>query len=1657
MEGGRVYVTLGARSGRFRFRSTRAPGHGPGFRFPPRMSQTPTISQPPEPQPSPSRAPLPSAPEAGGELEGTIRRLRAELGATFDRPRQARLLTQIADLEERTGDEPAAARDHLAAYNADSTFREPLEGLVRLLEKRRSLKNLGKLIDALVRASGTPDEKVRALLMRAAYQADVAHDLPEAKAAAREATLVAGTPPPEQASAWLALEVLAGRTGDPAAREEALSHRAERAVQPEWRALLLLDRARMAAGEGHVDQAVTLLQEARALGSPATWTATTTLERVVQDQAGIPGTDEARARAEVRAEAAESTAELLREACVDEARGDALGVPHWTRQPSRAVDGWLRAAEARSVLGQHDRAAATLDRALETVGAMEGDEARLAEGAIIAARIRIAEQTGDTALSARLAEKRLATEKNGGLAAALAMRVAEHAASEGDGPRALEALGRAIASDPGCLPARALQLDMLAEGGDAVAFASQLESFADHLATDEARGRTFLLAAYVWATRANDLAGAKAALSQASMFGVAPGTVARLARTLAAVAGDVGWYEEATKRLLVAGVGAEGESVSLYVELLRARLARNDNEGSARALRELGNVARGAWLARVLEAFVPGAEAPAEADSGQKTLRVGAVQELAALETDPDLSRGLSIVAAARAFDAGDAATARKILRDLAEHDGSDPLVTAFLGDVDRSAGDDAAAAAVAAHAATATIDGELGAALHLEAALGRWRTGDRRGAIEQIEAALARAPEAAKLVLAWASRGVDVDTIDGRRRAIERSELAGGGDPRVLALERFATEVGGGDPDDAMAALGRLDRSPDGDIGVAAALARLAWSGAAGDTDAMREAVARIASRGPRAGMLAAAEQVRLAREADDVEDIARTARRWFEAGGGLPAALEWLTAATRLAQPVAEKHARLAVAASLEGDAREAMQCSAALLEPRIHPYEAAPLVEGSSAAVRLTNLELAPPGSDPRRRCAALAELDGALGDDTAVDALSLSGWSALVAGELDRARAAFEGAATSRPGDLAAWEGLRACGQRTGDKALAARAAREIGARCTDAQRGAEFWEEAALMWLELGDGESAEKALDASFARDPRRPVAFDKLFRRVRERKDNDKLLALIARRLEVTDTPEEIQKLFWEQARTLREKGDQDGALHALEHVTLLNPDHVGALALLGEINIRRGNYEAAAESLARLARLDNAPAKNRVTAAIAAVDLYENKLDRYDRALEILVALHQANLSTLPVRERLARAAARTGSWGEATRMLEVLMNERPEADGRVEAARLAIALHRDRLQQPQQAASAIVKLLQESPIDGEGIDMLLQTEHPAEVRERLLENARAHLVEALQNRPADVTGVRRLAKIARALSDDALHQAALGVLMALGAGDAASEQTFMQLAATKTRTPQIAVSETILRSILAPGDEGPIADLFVLLGPTLAEALGPSLQVCGVTKKDRIDPRSGLALRNEIANWAGAFGIKEFDLYVGGKDPLGVQGIASELPALVVGAGVNAPLAPITRGRVAREVLAIVRGTTVTRSRDEMTIASIVVAACNQAGVATEHPPYAALAEVERLLGRAISRKTRKALGEVCGAIASTRADAKAWSKRALSSHDRVAAIASGDVSLVLSDILGSSPERLGQAVKGLARAEDLMRFVLSSRYLEIRRALGLEGAT
>ena len=1590
------------------------------------------------------------APGQTDSVNTVVSRLRAEHAANEDKALKALLLHECGVLEENQGEEPVAARDYLAAFNLDPHFREPLEALVRILTRRKSIKNLGKLLDALTRASATPEERSRAFADRASYLQDYEQNLTAAKESLEEAA----SANPEDPLPWLELELLAAKEGDNAARMRAVEARAELATDPTWKALLYIDLAELASKSGDAARAYDLLDTAAALEGRARFRTRLLLEGVAAKEENL----------EVLAQALEGQADLIAEAMEDGAHGDAIGVPRYMRNAEHAADAWFRAAELRRRSGDADGARGLINRAAE----------RLPESTVIArARLVALEVAGDAEGAAVVAKKELERGATGPGAASLWLRVAEAAALANDRAEALTALRGAITADPGCIPAAALELDLLGDAQEPAALAEALESIAEGFKTDDAKGRAFLLAAYVWACSAGDTAAAKTALSQAAQCGVAPGIVARLARSLAAIRGDAVWYEESTKRLLAAGAEAS-EHASLWFELGRSRLLRGDDPGAAEAFAKLattgaedGGAGPSAWLGRMLGAYAIGlGDGPEAGERGEgeaepskaRARSPEAIEELAKVEPDPAMARGLSVVAALRAARGGDRERARSSLRSLHQASAGDEVVAVYLADLERRAGDAPAAAAALASCAAATEDADLSAALHIEAALLLWRAGDRAAALAELEAAKVGAPKAAATVLNWALPGADPDTREGRRRSLEAA-IEAGADPIIAALERFGLEVAGtnedalGDPEEATTALEIVEGGATDDIMVAASLARLVWSPALEQRSLAESALSHLEGAGREGIAIARAERFRMARTIEqDRAAAGEYAAAWAVAAPALYTSLEWLGAALAAEDRGAEIEARRVVAKQLDGDARSAMEASAAIVAMLDQPTELPDFVGGDRAPGQLTNLELALPGCDPRRRAAALHGIGAALGEDAQIDALALAAWSELASGDTQRALETFQAVVEARPDDIVSWEGVRAASEVLGDHVSMALASAQLGSLCHDDARGARFWESAGMILLEHTEAhDDAEIAFARSFERDPRRAVAFDKLFRRVRGRNEDDKLLEIIGQRLTVADDETEIAKLFWERARVLRKKGDRDGALAALENVTMLEADHVGALALAGEIHITKSNFAQAAPLLARLATIREAPTQQRLMSGVAAVDLFEKKLGEPEKALEVLVGLHKAGLSTGPVRERLAGAAARTGAWDEATKILDQLMNERDKQEGRIDAARLCMAIWRDKLGEPLRAEAAVAKLLEESPDDGEAIDLVLTTSYDAAFRTRLLGRAKSTLVQALAQNPTDADRVALLAKIAGASQDAALRQATLGTLVALGRSDAGISEELSRIDARVAAKPQTQID---VAEIADPQDGGPIAELFKRMAETIGAALGPSLASAGVTKKDKVEARGGHPLRLAVAEWMGALGFEgDFDLYVGGKDPRAVHGIAGEQPALVLGSGVTTPLDATSRSAIAREVFALKRGITAVRTRDENTIASIVVAACIESGLPAPNPGYAVFGEVSRGIHKEISRKVKKDILEPCQRIMAGGTDARAWCEAARRSIDRMAVIAAGDVSIVLADALGAPRGELAQLVPESERARRLLGFVLSPSYLELRRKLGM----
>lgn len=1568
-----------------------------------------------------------------------VARLRAEASAHNDKSAQALLLHECGVLEESRGDEPVAARDYLAAFNADPQFREPLESLVRILSRRKSIKNLGKLLDALCRAAATPEERARAFWERAAFVLGTDENVLAAKDLLEEA--ISGSP--EDPTLWLELELCAAKAGDSAGRMRSLEARAELATDPTWKAFLFIDLAELAASAGDPARAYELLGGAAALEGRARFRSQVVLAQIAAKDENL----------ESLARALEGQADLIEEAMDDGTRGDANGVPRYLRRPEHAADAWLRAAEVKRRQSDEPGARAMLERAARM----------LPESSLIArARLAALEAKGDIEGAAALAKKELESGAVGVSAAALWLRLAEAAVGASDRDGAISALRNALQFDRASVLARTLEMDLLSDGKDPAELAGSFEAMAETLASGVARGRALVVAAYIWGAQAGDVTAARSALSRAAQCGVSPRVTARVARTLAILVGDGNGYEHATQELIAS---AEKEELpSLWFELGRSLLSRGDQAGAQKAFAQLADAedpsGSSAWLGRVLGAYATGV-LHGEGENGIPARGPSVIEALAAVEPDPATARALVMVAALLYARSGDETRARDRLHELHQTTPSDTVVAIFLAELERRSDNPRSAAAVLSAAAHEGEDADLSGALHLEAAVLLWRArgagepADRAKAVEELEAALRPTPRAAASLLSWALWGTAPSTLEGRRRALDISAEAGA-NPTCLALERFGLEMVLGEAGDALGALEMVENDAQGDLADAAAIARLVFLQALEQGANVDRALDLLEGRGGDAAAIAQAERYRRARTVDQDRTLSVSrAASWTAADPALHSALEWISAAQAAEDREAEVAARRAAAVHFEGAARAAIEASAVAIAVLDQPTIAQGFVQSDEAPAQLINLELALPGCDPRRRAAALHGLGSELGDEAQLDAVALAAWSELAVGDFETARASFRSVVEVRPDDLASWEGIRAASEALGDHVQEALACAELGALCRDAARGAEFWERAGLILLEHTEAKGdAEISFDRSFDRDPRRSVAFDKLFRGVRARNEDDRLLAIIARRLDVAEDEHEIGKLYWERARVLRKKGDIDGALSALENVTMLEPDHVGALALLGEVYITKGSFAEAAPALTRLALNAEAPRQQRLMSGVAAVDLYEKKLGRADKALEVLIALHQAGLSTVAVRERLASVAARAGSWGEATTILEQLMNERDKREGRVEAARLGVAIWRDKLGVPVRAQLAVSKLLEEAPDDGEAIEFVIATNFDQAFKLGHLGRAKQTIVAALARNQVDPVRVDLLAKLALFYQDPGLRQAALGALVALGQHTQDIEEELARLDSRVAGRPQTVLDAAALAAIADPQDGGPIAELFELMAETIALALGPSLVSLGVTKKDRLTASGAHPLRVAVSEWMGALGVPgDFDLYVGGPNPNGIHAIAGEQNAIVLGSAVAPPFDAAARSALAREVFALKRGTMALRTRDDNTIASLVVASCIEAGFNVPAPPFSVFSEVARSVKKEIPRRVRKVLPDVCQRIQHSGQDAREWATIARRSIDRMAVIAAGDVSVVLSDILGAPRADLGDLVAENERARRLLGFVLSPNYLELRKTLGM----
>jgi hypothetical protein len=1608
----------------------------------------PSASEPSQRAPAPSRSLFPLPDSLVSRMQEIAHVLADELGVAESRELKAMLQHEVAEVDERVrGDEPAAARGYLTAFNTRPSFRAPLDALIRLYTRRKSTANLTKLYETLVKAAPTPRDRGDALVLRGELYEDALGDAAQAKQSYESAVAV----DPNHRVAWINLERMALRSGDATSALRALERLAELTRDPARRSRLLIE---LAAEQARVGTPGALEESARRLHEAAAlplgrWRALLELERF-GEQHGRP---------EDVIFALESRAALAQEVAEGEAfqgGSGAFSVSRLLDAEQASVDAaelWTRTARMRfAALADAGGAEAAMERALNL---------RPSDARVQFAAMSLYDQMGEIEGAARHAAWLLAHDfGDASLRASLHFRQAESAALQGDIGAAASSLRAALAQDPGSAAARGALVEQTLAGGDGFEVVREFDELAESSPPGVGRAALHRASAALSLALRADVEGALSRFRKAGDED--PGDlVSRRASVmlLARAAATASSVEEAAglHRARVAAMDAllphaadDDERASLLIERFYAlRYDLADLRGAAETAERLVAATGGArWAAESAATLWVAAGSPAAASRW--------AENLAEREDLGDDDAAQWRAAAARlAWAGGDELRARALAVVAHERTPGDDYAAALALSLSAASRDGAQVLEIARSRARAG-EGEAGARWLVLAAALLSRLGDEERVREALDeasglhpaSALVRAaarsltrwrgdaPLRAKLAEAALTEGApNEEDLAG---ALELALLRAFVDHDVptaaeVADRAAATPVGGGAPA-SLLLLALLRGARDGADAPGTAEALQALLSAIPSGDPLRGGVELEVARALSSSS-STREQGASARELVREEQPLLTAPRVLamldavqrEGRDDVPEALRRLA---ERSDPDGAAALRAAAAAALRAQGRPGEARTLALVDPEatnttllLSEFGASLDRAGEHARAIGRRLSLVDPAARPAwlRRAAH---------------------WSSL-AGDSEEAIAHAQALLATAPGDLVALDVLRVSSRRAQRWDLVVSACERLAESLKAPARVAASREEAGVVCIEsLGDGARAERNLRAALQVQPERPVAYARLREVLEGRRDTAGLEALVASRIPHVEDPAERAAMLWEQARLRRALGLREGALEAARKVVSLEPGHVAAWAMVAEVNAASGRLAETADALSSLAACADAPVSQRRVARTGAIELFAMRLNRPDRAAEQVEALIREAGGDDALVERGFALASAAERWDAALRFAR-LAEERALGDSARCGAMLRVAqVLRDRLRDSVAAREQALRAHDRYPLDLRALEVLTALADPDD-RTRHTRRSIDALRESLRGGAEPRSLSLQVAEAARLGGDGVLQRAAERLASALGA-DFKAPRVSEPAGRASLRDPAL-----VLRYRDA-ADSGRCVALLETLMPELAELAGLSTDALRVGRSERV--KGAHPMRAALSQWLSLAGIGEFELYLGGPDGARVTVVPGDPPAVVVGRALTLPLEPSVRFDLLRQAVLLSRGLAAVGATSTSNAVGWALAAMLAADLPLVGGARGAEA-LQKPVAKAMSRRVRKSLAESARPLAATAGAAEelAAAVRAVRSTARRAAVAvTGAIPAAFQDVAAVH----GEASPGSGAGLELSLFLLSDLAAQVMRETGVD---
>lgn len=1565
-------------------------------------------------------------PEAPDRTAMLMRELQTE---GLDADTEALLRWDFARHLENTDDPAGAVKAYLVSYNLTPAFRPPLDALVRIFGRRRSFKNLKRLLETTLKSTSESAARASAMLDLASFAERHEEDR---KSAIEWAERALETDPASRFAAYT-LERLGRGTGDASLVTRSLEARALTTDDVVLKGLFLHDLAEARAAEGDIDAAVLALDEAAQL--PAVrWRSFAALERLARKfdrPADLARALESLGTLALTApggEPVEGSGAFQMDRFSDEQRTRGEGVAclyeaamlrlESTDEPQLAVALLARASEVRADDAFIRRA---YIRALRAAGDVEGVAAE-------AQHLANSELPNDIKASL-LYEAALATQGH------------DHSA-------AMATLEQARALAPHSAALEATENHWLQSGGYLTEWVKSLERPLAEGATPEARSEAsanLWRAAIVSSRRLKDFPRARKAFESAALYAEDSLPVLRDLYEECLVHGEYGAAQDVLAAMWAQNLEDEERS-SLHADRVRLAVASGD-EAALRTHLEaaLADESTHSWAPDAVRLFA--------ARLGDFSLLASAHEALAA-NAGPDDDAAAALASAARAARlAGDEARAEQNARAALQRFPGHRYAVALLEEILRAQGKSDEVVALLRSAAEAR-EGDTAAVVSLlNAGAAAEASGDSKLAADTYEQAADLDPSDESPLWALARLGAQNDDNQLVLRALEalsELELQGqGAGHATLALgEHYAVRASKSELSEAP-----LEACLDNpDLAADAAFALAIQGEAAIDPTLRLRALRLLAKSAPQdaipllrdAGITAVTGEI----APDAVDELGEELR-------ALDAQDPFAVLVALLNAPAAERaDAWLNLSNSTTGATRDAFTLHGlrSMMASGSDASEDAFMIaqelagsESEFAAIAVDETLEASDDADPRSDA-----LIGRIALASEATAASLLAGAGRAATEARRGEAVdlLQRAIDAQPDDLVSWEAMRVAARDASDWPRVAEACDHLAIVLGEGPFYCELVEESAAVRMDyLGDDDGARQRLMRLFESEPGRAKAYHRLHDLLQEAGDTHGLSQLVSRRISAIDDSDELERLFYEQARLHRSHGKLQDALLSLENLSMLNEGHVGGIALAIEINVALEQWDEAVGALRALAAAD-VPNKQRRIALLGAADFLERKKGDSTAALTELRRIEQLGLADNALYVRMADVALRAGQSEEAVR---TLLNAADQYGGseRAHLLRRAGSVQREDLGDEGGALLSYRQALSIEPTNMESAEAVAVLLPAGEMRHAHATQFAESVRAALKTSTINLVELQKLQSAAEWLDDRVMREAVLEVIEVLGLDDTQPHTT------TEVQRPmpkRQLTHEEILGLRVAPA--AACAELASAAEETLAAMEGLELGTLGVTRRDTVSKDD--RVREVLENACAAYGIPMGEVYRGGSSPERVLAVPGKRDRTdwVLGSKIQGTIGATHIFEVGRQAYAAYARIRSFSPHGPVKGATMLFAACGAAGRALpagEGRP--GVNEWTRAAEGAMSRRGRKSIvAAVTKAQASGEVDVEQFLAGAEHSMNRTGLLFSQNIRVALESVLASAPstERLLRSADAL----DVVHTWLSPTFIDLRKKLGLK---